>query len=72
MVNYLTRHRQRVRFDNAFSEWQVIPAGVLQGSIQSPLLFLLYSIDLFIFLLSPLCSRMTAESGGGATVVLES
>ena len=46
LTHYLTDRRERVHIATATSPWLSIPAGVLQGSVLSPLLFLAYTIDL--------------------------
>ena len=44
---FLTRRMQRVVVDGSYSEFEVVVSGVPQGSVLGPLLFILYTADMF-------------------------
>ena len=59
LSDYLTNRKQRVVIPGGTSDWQFIKAGVSQGSILGPLLFLLYINDIVADIQS--CVRLFAD-----------
>ena len=59
LSDYLTNRKQRVVIPGGTSDWQFIRAGVPQGSILVPLLFLLYINDIVADIQS--CLRLFAD-----------
>ena len=49
IYSYLSDRKQRTKVNNSFSEWCNISSGVPQGSFLGPLLFNLYTNDIFYF-----------------------
>ena len=47
--SYLTKRKQRLKLNSAYSSWSEILFGVPQGSILGPLLFDIFLCDLFQF-----------------------
>ena len=48
--NYLKNRKQRTGINSAYSSWEEILFGVLQGSILGPLLFNIFLCDLFFII----------------------
>ena len=44
---YLTKRKQRIKVDSAYSSWEMLFSGVPQGYILGPLLFNIYIRDIF-------------------------
>ena len=62
MRSYLINRQQRVRVNSNFSTWENIIAGVPQGSISGPLLFNIFTNDLFLFVPNSYLSNYADEN----------
>ena len=62
MCNYLKNRKQRVQTNNNFNAAKTVIAGVLQGSIDGPLLFNLFINDLVLFLTETVLSNYADDN----------
>ena len=50
VYSYMSDRKQRTKINSSFSMWHDISGGVPQGSILGPLLFNIYSNDIFFYI----------------------
>ena len=48
LMDFLTDRKQRVDVDGHYGEWRSVISGVPQGSVFGPLLFIMYTHDMWI------------------------
>jgi ribonucleases P/MRP protein subunit RPP40 len=46
IAQYLTGRKQRVKSNNQYSDWLDVEAGIIQGSVLGPILFIIFISDI--------------------------